>query len=96
MGRAMFPCLPWPLFSWSSQGQHYLQIIVLATLEGHEVEQTMVHVHGEFSRSAFVPPLEWLSRRHKSSEGSCGCSLTLVLQENLLLLLFVVFGNNVT
>lgn len=48
MGHAMSSCLLWPPFSWSSQGQQHLKIIVLRALGGHEVEQTMVHVHGEF------------------------------------------------
>lgn len=45
MGHAMSSCLLWPPFSWSSQGQQHLKIIVLSALG---VEQTMVHVHGEF------------------------------------------------
>lgn len=54
MGHAMSSCLLWPPFSWSSQGQQHLKIIVLGTLGGHEVEKTMVHVHGGFLRSVFL------------------------------------------
>lgn len=76
MGHAMSSCLIWPPFSWSSQGQQHLKIIVLGTLGGHEVEKTMVHVHGGFLRSVF---LFFLSNDFlgdpKGTEGGCGVPL---------------------
>lgn len=76
MGQAMSSHLLRPPFSWSSQGQQHLKIIVLGTLGGHEVEQTNGPCPwGNFQVGLYFLSFEWFPRRPKRMEGGCGVHL---------------------